>query len=419
MINITQVFSLKSFVYYAILIFPLVYITGSFLPDLIITIISILYIYCLFKKSTNFIYIRIFQISLLFWIFIILSSFWAPNFTKAIIGSISYARFLILPFALAYFIDDEKKIFLNLSRMIVAIIVLLGCDIIFQNYYGKDIFGYPSLFKGSRNSGFFGTELIAGGFIVKLFFISTLFFITKKQNLFLFLYIFFAMFVVFLTGERMSFLYFLLGITCFLFYFKNNKTKITFVVSFLIIIFSIFFLNPKNKERMYDNFYKILKYGVYADNGEYYKTDKNDFYIINSGWGAHWLAAKNIFLDSPIVGKGLRSFRFICHEKKYETISANDKSRCSTHPHNFYLEILADLGIVGFFLFLLIIVIYFQKLFKYANNDHFFLIKLINLLIIFWPIATTGSIFSNNYASMFWYILSISLFNSLKKEVKN
>jgi len=281
------------------------------------------------------------------------------------------------------------------------------------------MFGYPSLINGSRNSGFFGTELIAGGFIVKLFFISTLFFIRKKQNLFLFLYIFFAMFVVFLTGERMSFLYFLLGITCFSFYFKNNKTKITFVVSSLIIIFSIFFLNPKNKERMYDNFYKIVKYGVYADTGEYYKTDKNDFYLINSGWGAHWLAAKNIFLDSPIVGKGLRSFRFICHEKKYETISANDKSRCSTHPHNFYLEILADLGIVGFFLFLLIVVIYFQKLFKYANNDHFFLIKLINLLIIFWPIATTGSIFSNNYACMFWYILSISLFNSLKKEVKN
>ena len=111
--------------------------------------------------------------SFIFWLFIIASSFWAPNFDKAIITSISYIRFLLFPFAVAYFIKDDKKFYFDLSRIIIAIICLLGCDIIFQNYTGKSISGYPSL--NMRNSGFFGDELIAGGFITRIFyFINTI-----------------------------------------------------------------------------------------------------------------------------------------------------------------------------------------------------------------------------------------------------
>ena len=74
--------------------------------------------------------------SFIFWLFIIASSFWAPNFDKAIITSISYIRFLLFPFAVAYFIKDDKKFYFDLS-IIIAIICLLGCDIIFKITQGK------------------------------------------------------------------------------------------------------------------------------------------------------------------------------------------------------------------------------------------------------------------------------------------
>lgn len=416
MTNITNNFKLNVVVYYLILAFPLTYVTGSFLPNLIITSIILLFIYEIFKKKLKILDIKIFSFFLFFWIILVLSSFWAPNFEKAFISGFGYIRFLILPFAMIYFINDIKKFYLDISFVIFVIIVLLGIDIIYQNYFGTDLLGYKSAINGTRNSGFFGEELIAGGFVAKLFFISLIFLI-KKKSFYLIIYSLFVILVVFLSGERMSFLYLLLGLFMLPLIF-NLKKKIIYFLSLLIFIVLIFNIHEKNKERMYNNFIEIIKYGSYGENGEYYKTEKNNFYIINSGWGAHWLAAINIFLDSPFTGKGLRSFRYICSEKKYETISENDENRCSTHPHNYYLEIAADLGILG--LAFLVLFIFFCSIIVLKNkkNDEFLMIKIINLTILFWPIATTGSIFSSYYGSFFWFLLSITIIQGLKKELK-
>ena len=52
--------------------------------------------------------------------------------------------------------------------------------------------------------------------------------------------------------------------------------------------------------------------------------------------------------DRPIFGHGPKMFRIKCKEKKYQ-IGINP---CQTHPHNFYIQLLAETGIVGFgFLF--------------------------------------------------------------------
>ena len=51
-------------------------------------------------------------------------------------------------------------------------------------------------------------------------------------------------------------------------------------------------------------------------------------------------------------------------------------------------------------------------------KDHYLLIKL-SMLILFWPIAITGSIFSNYFASIIWYIIAISVFFDLRKYFKS
>ena len=416
MTNIINNFKLNIIVYYLVLAFPLTYVTGSFLPNLIITSIILLYIYEIFKKKLKIINIKIFNFFLIFWIILVLSSFWAPNFEKAIISGIGYIRFLILPFAMIYFINDVKKFYLDISFVIFIIIVVLGIDIIYQNHFGTDLFGYKNAMDGTRNSGFFGEELIAGGFVAKLFFISSIF-LVKKKPFYLIVYSLFVVLVVFLSGERMSFLYLLLGLFMLPLFF-NFKKKIIYFLSLLIFMVVIFNTHEKNKERMYNNFIEVIKYGAYNEEGKYYKTEKNNLYIFNSGWGAHWLAAKNIFLDSPITGKGLRSFRYICSDKKYKTISENDENRCSTHPHNYYLEIAADLGILGLAFLVLFIVFCSIIILKNKKDDEFLIIKIINLIILFWPIATTGSIFSSYYGSFFWFLLSITIIQGLKKELK-
>ena len=50
------------------------------------------------------------------------------------------------------------------------------------------------------------------------------------------------------------------------------------------------------------------------------------------------------FKDNKIFGKGPKIYRYICDDPKFRINTWS----CSTHPHNYYIQILAELGILGF-----------------------------------------------------------------------
>ena len=97
---------------------------------------------------------------------------------------------------------------------------------------------------------------------------------------------------------------------------------------------------------------------------EILKIKKNDISFLNSGWGAHFLTSIEIFKDYPFTGSGLKTFRKICSNKKYEEIkSLNFKNRCATHPHQTYFEILSETGAVSLIFFIFLIVILFKNIY--------------------------------------------------------
>ena len=63
--------------------------------------------------------------------------------------------------------------------------------------------------------------------------------------------------------------------------------------------------------------------------------------------------AYNMFKDQPIFGHGPKMFRIICADERYAT----GITPCMTHPHNFYIQLMAETGIIGF-LFLLSALVY-------------------------------------------------------------
>ena len=89
---------------------------------------------------------------------------------------------------------------------------------------------------------------------------------------------------------------------------------------------------------------------------------------------------------------------------------------CSNHPHNYYFEILTEIGIIGIFLILIIASIFFGFIFKNYkslkahNLDSLFLMAAtISLFIEVFPIKSTGSIFSTGNATYIIIISSIIL----------
>lgn len=141
----------------------------------------------------------------------------------------------------------------------------------------------------------------------------------------------------------------------------------------------------------------------------------NNFF--DSQYGAHYLTAYNIFAKNPVIGTGIKSFRVKCNDyDKINSISVN--SRCSTHPHNLHLEILSEFGLVGYLLFILIILSLLKTFYLNSRNSEIIYVLVFSLVIcIVFPLRPSGSFFSTISSMFFWLSFSIFfLINELQKK---
>ena len=100
-----------------------------------------------------------------------------------------------------------------------------------------------------------------------------------------------------------------------------------------------------------------------------------------------------MFKNRPYFGHGVKSFRTLCNDKKF----VFNENSCSTHPHNFYIQFLAELGIVGF-LFLVVFYLYilfktFKKIFfdDRSQKNLGLILCYSHILISLFPLMPTGN----------------------------
>ena len=118
-----------------------------------------------------------------------------------------------------------------------------------------------------------------------------------------------------------------------------------------------------------------------------------------------------MFLDNPITGIGINNFKFLCnHIQIYKNMMANYD--CASHPHNIYIQWLVEGGIIVFIFFLgyLFYVIFF--IIKNDGDKKNKIISLVVILIMFWPIMSTGSLIKNWYGVTTFYIIGLCICNS-------
>ena len=144
---------------------------------------------------------------------------------------------------------------------------------------------------------------------------------------------------------------------------------------------------------------------------ELFKPDKQVFYLNkDSHYFAHYSAAYQIYERNKIFGVGLKNFRKFCDD---ETLNKKihpkwQDRKCATHPHHFILEILSEIGLVGFFLIFSFFIFFFFKFLKiYKKTNHTFLLLSSFILIVYFiPFLPKGSFFTNWNAIIFWFIYS-------------
>ena len=120
-----------------------------------------------------------------------------------------------------------------------------------------------------------------------------------------------------------------------------------------------------------------------------------------------YLKLVRVFKQNKIFGSGLRTFKVSC-DKVFIVKSAKIEKEFATHPHNLYLEILSDLGILFSLIFLYLHFYIFIKIIFSLTIDKAYLLPLLAQgIILFFPFQTTGSYFSS--WNSFFYVLFYSL----------
>lgn len=405
------------------LLFPFSLILGSFIVNFNILLLTIFSFLFYFKEIFQFRLNQYDKIILIFFIYIFavflinliehdLKNILFPKII--LIKSFFYIRFLILYFIIRLLIN-KKIIKINWFITISAFFSFFVCfDIFIQFLYGKNIIGLEPISK-RHFSGVFGSELIAGGYIQKffifIFFIPIIFNLDKKIKIYL-NFLFFAIVCagIILSGNRMPLF---LSIITYFFYLlldKDLRKKLPVItLSFFIFFLIMFLTNPifkVNIKSFYNNSKDLIYITLTKD------ISKEPIELSQKPYVTEFYCGKKIFKLNPIFGGGVKSYR-------------THFGGCTSHPHNYFLEILTDLGIFGLSILLYLLYKIFKKLFFninyfYNRNTYIFPFSFV-ILTEFFPIRSSGSFFtSNNSVVIFLFIaIIVSLLSKNPKLFKN
>ena len=411
----------NKFLLYLILIFPLALITGPFLPDLILSISSIFFLFKLYiNKNLNFLNNDFLKIFAVFYIFIVFRSLASEEILFSLKNSFFYFRFVLFSYLIKYLIINEKHFLKYFIFVLFGVLLLISIDAIVEYSLGShwlfDKNSYAEFITSYRISGLFDEEYILGGFV--LVFMGVVLFYFKefdKNNKFLKIFLCLSFFVftiaVIISGERVSFvklIILLISVSLFTSFFINKKNQIIFFFVVIITIFLALYSQPKLKDRIVFHTLNLIlqinpenKIRNDSDLINFFKNEEYKNFKItyfSSEHKDHALISIKMFNENKLFGKGIKMFRIYCSKKE----NYINERACSTHSHNILLTFISELGIIGLIFLLMIYFFLIKNIYKSHSNTQRML--LLSIFIYLLPGIPSGYFF-NNFFSMILYTL--------------
>ena len=419
MIFIGKLFNNK---YYHILlstIIPLL-VLGPFLPDLIISISAVLFL--IFVYITKNFRLILNKFSIYFYIFYLIcvfSSLISSDILFSLKSSLPYVRLIIFCHLVSYLLQKKNKIFEYFYISCSITFIILCTNALLEYFLGYNIF-FQNFDVTGRISSFFYEEKILGSYLSRLFPVYIALALVQKRN---FIFNFVSTFVVtlificvFIAAERAATFFLIISFFFMMVFFKDfKKIKILFLLIFTFIFLILFSSADRGK---------TLRDRIIINTFEGIFLNKEKVLLFTEEHDSHMRTALKAFIDKPILGHGPRSFRKICQIKSYQV----GKTPCNTHPHNFYIQLLSETGLVGFsFLFYLLIFFCFKtvkhllaKYFLRNSNieyTNFQLSLLSGVLITIFPFTTNGNFFNNNLMILYFFPLGFLFYSYVKKRI--
>ena len=391
--KIKKLSKFQKFMTYFWILGPFIFLIERDPADLWLTLISIIFIIrCFFKKDWNWAGQLWFIFAFLFWVTSMISGILGPYDKYSFFQGFIWIRFPLYVVAAQVWLGKDRDV-----RMVMFVSILIGMLIMCLILLAENIYE-----PKERLSWPYG-DLVPGSYLAKISlpiyctFIALITIKFKRFSLLSLIVSLTSLTLVLSTGERGNFLLrFFSGVLAF-FSWKNNKVNIfksftIFMVIILLIITSLLGFNKSYYDRYVTHFFKSIPI----------INTSND----NSYWGA-WRSGIQQGLIKPLIGLGPSSSRKHCKtlpEKGIDWLPG--KNYCGNHPHNYYIQIFAETGLIGLTLGILMFYFLFYTCYKgrilYPRCPITSICYIIPLAFFF-PFQQTGSFFGQWGNLFIWF----------------
>ncbi len=391
--------------FFFIILFPVILLIGSSVINTSIIIMNILFLaHIINEKNFKIFKNDLFYFLFAIWIFLIINTLINDNFLDNYKRSFGFIRFILLVFSFSYFLSYKnfkyKKIIFDFW---LIFFIFVSLDLIFELIFGFNTLGFKSAYDG-RLSGFMGEELKIGHWF--LCFSLILLGNNLNQNKMFYVIVLALILISFFIGERANFFRLFIAIFSFaIITRKFNYKNLIFLITPIIVLFLL--INNVKSGKL--DFFKDRYINAFISKTKY---DSLIEFNNNNKYTPLYVNAYTIFKENKFFGVGLGSYYEKSHEV-YRTYRFRNYIRMipNTHPHQYHLEILATLGLLGYvFIFSTLLYFFYKSIrFYLKNKNSGNLSSLLMVLIFCLPFLPTGSFFTTFGAAMFW--LNFSLMN--------
>ena len=352
-----------------------------------------------------------------FGIFLMVSSLWSASFYASFLGLGIWGTFFAVYFLTAAIVEDEKWMRLLLIAA-VASGALAALYSIFQ-FYEVELPIWRKVTGRMRLFSTFGNPNYLAGYLAASLHLAFFFFFTQRRWKYLWLVVvgilYTSLLITCTRGAWIALFFSSIFVLVLLFFyrrefFKANRSSMALLLLVILTITLVFSTpNPLNLRKI-----SIVERGASAM--ELKSSSIQQRLLI-------WHAAAELIKQRPILGWGVGTFgvHYPLAQGKFLSRPENKgflpQTNRSINTHNDYLHVLSEVGVVGFFLFAMILGTFYFRFFSFLRKNsredfvlpHLYLIFFAGSLSSFLIHALVSFPFHITQNGMlFWMIFALS-----------